>query len=201
MNKNKIAILVACVCGPDTGNETAHIRYQSWEKRVRTGETDHRDRHIYRSYSNIILRYNDTTIEQVLSQMSIGFMCRQFVQHRSLMGAEVGGIVRQFITASTTSEGYLQAIFLGMHEGQECYLVMIDQNDTTGRFSVKEVPKYGRASVVYAHDTARGCFDSPGDNTIFSDGSPPKEMCALFDFMHERIVPHMQSAIDNYRQE
>lgn len=190
----KIVVLCACVCGPDTSNDKAHIRYANFVKKTPTGVFDE----VYQKpgmkvEQTVFLRYEGKTIDQVMQWIDIRLTARRLPAFMGgIASTEGSGHFEMQIKMDLSAEAKVHAHHLGTFEDSECYVIYIAQPENRPWFfAVTAAPLYGRQDVVYAYDIVRGGFER------LYEGKD-KALIPLLDFMHERIAPIMQPLLEAY---
>ena len=185
---NKIAVVVAHVL-PASESAPEHIRYSVFE---RPDVVDGSNLN-----SNILLRYEITSIDQLLNKLNVEFAAFPAGMLRdSIVTDEKGTKVQRLQQAPSKEVSVdLTAISLGTWKDYECYCIhIVKEQDTAnaGSFYIRSVPLYGRASVIYSYEIARDCFTRTNIVNVRHEVAPEhsaRDLVAMFDYMHEKIVP------------
>lgn len=204
---NKIAVVVAHVL-PASESAPEHIRYSVFERPdVVAGPNLN---------SNILLRYELTSIDQLLDRLSVEFAARPVgVSRASVVTDEKGTKVQRLQQHPPSKEVSvdLTAIALGTWKDYECYCVHIPKEHdaanagafyiSSGDFYIRSVPLYGRASVIYSYEIARDCFTRTNIANVRHEVAPEnsaRDLVAMFDYMHEKIVPILMKDGDTHEK-
>ncbi len=197
MNR-RIAVLVVSPCRGSIYSFSEvpnHHRYTLFERKVKTGKFDIYDKEKTEEISTALLRYEDKSIEEFLSEIKVTFSVGRNLQARKNGIASDEDRRFMYVSASVSGDDRVIAHPLGECEGYDCYAVY-RQSDLEGRnalssFHIRNVPDHGRATVVYMEDTLRQSFTQRNiTQTIQHEGNMPIErQLVLFDWMNERIKP------------
>ncbi len=202
MNMRKIIVVQACPIQGYTngigGDSPNHHRYSVYERKEPKGSTDWSGKPEYRTISNILLRYEDKSIEDFLNELDIMFSVSRGLK-ATLWPGTIDSEDTFSVPVSGTVEGTDRVVakHLGENAGYQCYLIY-KKSHTVARkapayFSIKRVPDYGRSSVVYQVDTARKCFTARNLTNVIHEAKSGSELDQLqmFDWIEERVAPIM----------
>ena len=196
MNR-RIAVLVVSPCRGSIYSFSVvpnHHRYTLFERKVKTDRV-YNGKPEYAQVSTALLRYEDKSIEEFMTELSVTFSVGRGVQAHKRSASVDEDRRYMYVEAEVSGDDRIIAHRLGECEGYDCYAIY-RQSDVEGRralssFRIKAVPDHGRASVVYMEDTLRKSFTEVNiTQTIQHEGNMPIErQLVLFDWMNERIKP------------
>lgn len=156
------------------------LRYTLWEKRPA-------DPHAVQS-ANVVLLYEDQSLEQILRQARYGFYAEDEAAP-SFHVTDTGMSVKLH-PITEVPLGDISVTALGEYDGYACYVIQTLDIPSTSRrvdlrYSVTHMPGYGRARVVYQPNTVRETFDRVNVTNTMIPGDDP--MRRLFEFMDSRV--------------
>lgn len=204
MNTRKIAVVRAQPWAgytDFTGVTPNHYRYSLYERKVPTGTNDYRGKPEYANLSNIVLRYEDLSIQEFLSQAKITFNVRRGVLARRTAGTADDTKCYAHVSAEVSGDDRIIAKRIGEYGGYQCYVVYLlsdeECRESPTYFHISSVPDYGRPSVGYDRKIARDCFiDINITNTIHEQGNMDRAaQLELFDYIDAEVAEVMAPMI------
>lgn len=197
----KIAVMVASPCVghlSPLGDVPNHYRYTLFEKIVRQ-KSESEDSTSVERFSNLLLRYENMRIEQLLEHVKVTFGVhrRSVAAQKSPAKLLEDGRICFDASAVVSGDDRVIAHSLGEHMGYKLYVIYkqscVEGRNALGYFSLSNMPNYGRSSVVYDPQVARQSFEGIRITQTRHESSSDSDenLVELFDHMNALIAPIM----------